>query len=51
MRIHISQPCKELLPQQYKTEERTGEPDLTEKVRNIEEGTSFSEKKKFKLLN
>ena len=32
MRIHISHPCKELLPPQYKTEERTEEPELTEKV-------------------
>ena len=32
MRIHISQPCKDLLPPQYKTEERTGDPELTEKV-------------------
>ncbi len=33
MKIHISQPCKDLLPPQYKTEERTGEPELREKVR------------------
>ncbi len=32
MRIHISQPCKDLLPAQYKTQERTDEPNLREKV-------------------
>ncbi len=32
MKIHISQPCRDLLPAQYKTEERTGDPELKEKV-------------------
>ncbi len=32
MRIHISQACKELLPPQYKAEERTDDPELAEKV-------------------
>ena len=32
MRIHISQPCKDLLPPQYKVEERADEPELLEKV-------------------
>lgn len=35
MRIHISQDCKDMLPQQYKTEERTDEPGLSEKVNDL----------------
>jgi hypothetical protein len=32
MRIHVSEPCKNLLTPQYKTVERTDKPDLLAKV-------------------
>jgi Adenylate and Guanylate cyclase catalytic domain len=32
MKIHISEPCKALLTPQYKTEERTDNPELASKV-------------------
>jgi len=32
MKIHVSEPCKNLLTPQYKTVERTDNPDLAAKV-------------------
>ena len=42
MKIHISEPCKNLLTPQYKTEERTDNPDLSAKVMTTELGLTKS---------
>jgi hypothetical protein len=35
MRIHVSEPCKQLLSTQYKFEEREDDPELQQKVHKI----------------